>query len=263
MISDYNITPWSVLDVVIVAYLMYLIYRLLKGTAAFNIFIGVVLLYFIYWVVGALEMKLLSLVLGKFVGYGVLILIIIFQPEVRSFLVMLGNTTLKGRGKFLEQLFGKNESANTQKDITLVNEIKNAIISLSKDRYGALIVISDSQNVRYFENSGIKLNALVSEQLIRNIFEKNAPLHDGAMVIVDDRIHAASVVLPVSGSSSISRDLGLRHRAAIGVTESSNVVTFIVSEETGEISYTSKGKLYKNISKTELQNYLLKHLNNT
>lgn len=240
---------------------MYVIYKLLKGTAAFNIFIGVVLLYLVYWLVGLLEMKLLSLVLGKFVGYGFLMMIIIFQPEVRSFLVMLGNTTLKGRGKFIEQIFGKELDIHSEANSSLVQHISKAMIALSKDKNGALIVISGSQNLRYFENSGTRIGGLISEHLIRNIFEKSAPLHDGAMIISEDKIYAASVILPVTDNRTISKDLGLRHRAAIGVTEKANVVAFIVSEETGEISYASKGKLYRNISDSALKSYLNKHIN--
>lgn len=206
-------------------------------------------------------MKLLSLVLGKFVGYGFLMLLIIFQPEVRSFLVMLGNTTLKGRGKFIEQIFGKELESHSDKSVSLVNEVFDAMIDLSKERNGALIVLADNQNVRFFEDSGTKIEAIISEQLIRNIFEKGAPLHDGAMVISEDKIRSASVILPVTNNTKISKDLGLRHRAAIGVTETANVVAFVVSEESGEISFASKGKLYRNIDHSVLKSYLNKHIN--
>lgn len=260
-IGDFDITVWSVLDLVIVTYLVFVIYKLLRGTAAFNIFVGVLLLYLVYWLVDILDMTLLSLVLGKFVGYGFLMLIIIFQPEVRSFLVMLGNTTLKGRGKFIEQIFGTELETHSKKTISLVKAVSDAMIAMSKEKIGALIVLSNNQNVRFFDSSGTRIGAIISEQLIRSIFEKSAPLHDGAMIISEDKIYSASVILPVTKNTSISKDLGLRHRAAIGVTETANVVAFIVSEETGEISFASKGKLYRNIDPTVMQSYLNKHIN--
>ena len=165
----------DIVDIVIVAYLMYLIYKLLRGTIAFNIFIGVVLLYLVWWIVGVLEMQLLSMMLGRFVAFGVIILIIIFQPEVRRFLVILGNSTLKGRFGFLERIFRADnilDSIQEQK----VNEIKKALLKFSEEKTGALVVFMNGRDPGMFNNNGTLLNAEISQVLLESIFNKKSPL---------------------------------------------------------------------------------------
>ncbi len=238
---------------------MYVLYKLLRGTVAFNIFIGVVLLYGIWWLVGILDMNLLSMLLGRFVAFGVIILIIIFQPEVREFLLVLGNTTLKGRLNFLERFFPEDASILSEVKIARLNSIQNSLEYLSKSKTGALIVFS-REPLSTIEATGVPINADISAPMLDSIFFKNSPLHDGAVLISGDKIKAGSCILPVSKNRDISQELGLRHRAAIGVTENSNALSIIVSEETGEISQALRGKIKRNISlskaKKTISNYL-------
>lgn len=249
------------LDIVIVGYIFYRVYKLLKGTAAFNIFIGVALFYVISWIVSFLEMRLLSQLLGSFVSLGLVILIIIFQPEVRRFLLMMGNNTLKGRMSYLDKYINKLFPEGAERpEAKHTQAIFESLQIMSKESIGALIVISKPINLEYFADKGIILNAEISSSLIRTIFASNTPLHDGAMIISNGIIHSASAVLPLSNSNNIHSDLGMRHRAAIGVTEIASVASFIVSEENGNISYCYNGELEQNIPKGKLKARLNKHL---
>ncbi len=260
LIAFSDIKIWDVLDVIIVAYLMYVIYKLLRGTIAVNIFVGVLLLYLIYWLVGILDMKLLSLLLGKFVGFGVIILIIIFQPEVRKFLLILGNNTLKGRFNFLSHLFKDENSALTEIEENHRDELYNSMEWLSKQKMGALIVIAQTGSWKSYASQGVEIDADIQRQLVESIFFKNSPLHDGAMVIVGQRIKAVSAILPISQKKNLEEDLGLRHRAGIGVTELTDACSFMVSEETGEISMAVDGNLTRNLSEETIKAALGKYL---
>ena len=260
-ISIQDIKIWDILDVLIVAYLIYLVYKLLRGTIAFNIFIGVILIYLIYWLVGALEMKLLSTLLGKFVGFGVLFLIIIFQPEVRKFLLLLGNTTLRGRFKFVNKFIKGGFKTDVDVDYVNVGEVKKSVAWLSKEKMGALIVIgSAGSQWRDYANNGEEINSDIKCSLVESIFFKNSPLHDGAMIIIDKKIAAVSAVLPLSDRASKDGELGLRHRAALGVSESTDALVIIVSEETGDISYAYEGKLHKAVGIAGVTSLLEKNL---
>lgn len=243
----------DVLDVLIVAFLLYQIYRLLRGTIAFNIFIGIVLLYLLYYLVGFFEMELLSVLLGRFVGFGVIIVIIIFQPEIRRFLLMIGSTTIRGRFNFLSKIFGNQLGGLTEIQSAHMNEIADAVAQLSIKKMGALIIIAKDEIIESSLTSATIVDAKLSSLLLQNIFQKNSPLHDGATIVKDGRILAASAILPVSESAVISKELGLRHRAGIGITEVQNVIALIVSEETGEISFVKEGKIERNISIPKLK----------
>lgn len=247
------------IDVLIVAYLIYLIYKLLRGTIAFNIFIGLVLFYVTWWLVRSLDMKLLTLLLDEFVTVGVIIVVIIFQPEIRQFLLMIGNNTQINRMKFFHRFFGENsiKDVSTRK---IVKSVSEAVSEMSKNKLGALIVLSDSPSFKDVCTSGVELNADISAQLIQSIFSKESILHDGAMILLNDKILAAGSILPVSNSATISADLGLRHRAGIGVTENRDVISVIVSEETGEISYAKEGILRRDISIDKLEKMIIQRL---
>jgi len=229
---------------------MYVLYKLLRGTVAFNIFVGVVLLYGIWWLVGILDMNLLSMLLGRFVAFGVIILIIIFQPEVREFLLVLGNTTLKGRLKFLQRFFPQDEAQLSDAKVSQLDAIKDSLAYLSRSKTGALIVFS-REPLNTIEATGVSINADISAPMLDSIFFKNSPLHDGAVLISGDKIRAGSCILPVSKNRDISQELGLRHRAAIGITENSNALAIIVSEETGQISSALRGNIRRGISNTD------------
>ncbi len=218
---------------------------------AFNIFVGALLLYLGWWIVSFLEMDLLSTMLGKFVGYGVLILIIIFQPELRKLLLMLGDNTLKRRYKFIEQFFGSS-SEFTNEPTILAKEIALACVQLANSRSGALLVLTNDFLPEYSQ-TGHKIDAKVTAMLLENIFFKNAPMHDGAVIIKQNRILAAACILPVTERRDIPKDLGLRHRAAIGISEKTETLTIVVSEETGKITIVKKGELDMDISSAKLQ----------
>ncbi len=252
------ISIWDVLDILIVGYLIYRVYKLLRGSIAFNIFIGVIMLYVVWWLVGALKMDLLSLILDQFVSVGVIILIIIFQPEVRRFLLILGNTTLRQRSNFFGRLLERQfPDSNTRQ--AEIQEIKSALLRLSREKTGALIVFLKNLELETLSTSGIMLDAVISQQLLVSLFQKESPLHDGAVVIGKQKILAASVVLPVSENPDLPKSVGLRHRAAVGATERTNVAAFIVSEETGDISMAFNGTLHMKLTDSRLMELLQEH----
>lgn len=248
------ITIWDVLDVFIVGYLIYRVYTLLKGSIAFNIFIGVIALYGVWWLVRILDMELLSSILDQLVNVGVILLIIIFQPEVRRFLLLVGNSTLKGQTDFFNRLFKQDK--NQTEIYKMIAEVQMAAFNLSKTKTGALILFSDHANVEDFANSGVKLNADLSAPMIESVFFKDSPLHDGAMIISEGKIKAAGSVLPVSGDINLPKGAGLRHRAGVSATVGSDVITLIVSEETGNISIAQNGELKQLADTFELEEKL-------
>lgn len=244
-IAGYPLRFIDIIDLLIVLYLLYRIYRLVKGTVAFTILIGILLLTILWLVVGKLDMRLLSYVLEKFFAYGVLIFIIIFQPEVRSFLVSLGNSTLKGRTTFLNKILGNDFFKDEVANMGGVNhELSEGIHQMAKEKIGALIVLVNDQKLEHLSDGGVALDAIVSNSLLRNIFHNGSPLHDGAIIIDGNRIIAASVILPLSQKSNLSKEMGLRHRAGLGITEQFDATAIIISEETGEVSIAKHGKLH-------------------
>lgn len=197
-------------------------------------------------------MNLLSTLLGKFVGYGVLILIILFTREIRKFLLLLGDTTLKGRLKFLDQFFGDEREKESSEFEEIADTISEASFHLGKSKTGALLVLTH-EDIPQIASTGTMLDANVNTMLLESIFFKNSPLHDGAVLLKTDKIIAASCILPVSKKDTISKDLGLRHRAAIGISEAHKTLAVIVSEETGQVSTAFRGKINRNLSSTQLK----------
>lgn len=220
--------------------------------------VGIILLYVVWGVIGILEMPLLSEILGQFVSVGFIALIIIFQPEIRRFLLYIGNTTLKGRSGILGKYLKTNIREGRTKHI---RQIGDAIWNMASEKVGALIVFPKHLNIEGYTDSGQIINAEITEELIRSIFNKHSPLHDGAMVIYGGKIHAVSCVLPISSNPDLPPGIGLRHRAGLGSSENSDTVAFIVSEETGDISIARKGKLEKGLSKKMLLATLDEHFN--
>ncbi len=248
----------DVFDILLVAFLLYVLYKLLKGTVAINIFIGIISLYFIWKLVDMLEMDLLSEILGQFIGVGVIALIVVFQPEIRKFLLLLGTSTFfkQSSKKFL---FWNIKLTNPIKQN--IDPIVNACQKMSKNSTGALIVIAKNDGLKNLSETGQIVDAKISGQLLLTIFFKNNPLHDGAVIIQNNRIDAARCILPVSSNTSINSDLGLRHRAAVGITEQFDSIAIVVSEQTGNIAYSKSGKLVTNCSPAELKNFLEEGLN--
>jgi diadenylate cyclase len=249
----------DILDIALVAVLLYMLYSLLKGTVAINIFAGIAVFYFIYRLVVALQMEMLSQILGAFIGVGFIALIIVFQPELRQFLLVFGTPKVReilpDRLKFLFKNF-QNEQIKLNTDVLV-----KAFQKLSSSKTGALVVLTHKHELRDIKETGEGLEAILSEQLLENIFFKNSPLHDGAVVISDNKIQAAGCILPVSKNRKIKASFGLRHRAAIGITEKTDAVSLIVSEETGAISYCKSGKLKDNVQAHKLKSFLDKEFN--
>lgn len=243
----------DILDILLVALLLYQLYRLIRGTLAFNIVIGLFSLYLLWLVVRALNMQLLGSIMGQFIGVGVLALIIVFHPEIRKFLVFIGTNYNLNRVFALDKLFGANkEKSVTSRQVEVLTE---ACFSLSKSKTGALIVIARNSLLTEQISTGEKLDANISSILLRTIFFKNTPLHDGAVIIKDNVIVAAGCILPLT-QRDLDKTLGLRHRAAIGITENTDAVTIVVSEERGSVSFAMDGELKRRVSRDALMELL-------
>ena len=226
------------LDILLVALLIYYIYKLLKGTVAINIFLGIAFIFLIWKITQILKMEMLSNILGYLLSGGVIALIIVFQQEIRKFLLMIGTTNVTSRTQFLKQLkFLKSEITLETDSDTLLSACKK----MSKTKTGALIVIERTNSLDFLIKTGDSMNAEINEVLLESIFYKNSPLHDGATIIRDNYVVATRVILPISDSINIPSRFGLRHRAAFGVSEKTDAVCLLVSEETGEISYIKDG----------------------
>jgi uncharacterized protein (TIGR00159 family) len=253
-----TIRALDVIDVVLVAFLLYQMYMLIRGTVAINIFVGIVLLYIFWLVVRALNMELLSSILGQIIGVGVLALIIVFQQEIRKFLLFIGNRYINRRRFSLESFFFPNK--REKQILVKVDAIVKACRNMSETRTGALIVIARKSELQLYAESGDIIDADTSTRMIENIFFKNSPLHDGAVIIVNDRILAARCVLPITENINLPPHYGMRHKSAIGITEVTDAIAIVVSEETGKISVASEGILKYDISWSELDRYLRDNL---
>ena len=233
-----QIRVFDIIDIILVAALFFGLYRLLKGTSAMSIFIGIVAIFLIWQLVKFLQMEMLTAILGAFVSVGFIALIIIFQPEIRRFLFTIGAQAQEGK---LMQRF-KFLKVRSNVDLN-VEAIAQACINMSEIKQGALILLTRQNNLDDIVSTGVTVNADISNSLIENIFFKNSPLHDGAMIIRHNRITAARCILPVSNKTNIPGHYGLRHRAAVGVTEVNDCVALVVSEETGNISMVVNGQI--------------------
>ena len=238
------------IDILLVALFMFGIYRMSRGTNAPYIFTGIIIIYFVWVVVRALNMELLQAILGQLVSVGVIALIILFQPEIRNFLQAIGRR--QGGFRFINNIFGRGGAE------TSLQPIITACSEMSATKTGALIVIAQRSDLSDIIESGITLDAKMTVSLLENIFFKNAPLHDGAVVVMDGRIVAAKCILPVT-QSPVPKSYGTRHRAAIGITETSDAVVVVVSEETGGISVAFGGNIERNIAPQNLAQTISKH----
>ncbi len=249
----------DIIDIMLVAYLMYQLYMLIRGTVALNIFIAIFLIYLLWLTVKALNMELLSSILGQVIGVGMIALIIVFQVELRRFLVFVGTRYL-ARTISLNKAF----SLNLQEKRSLkIKSIANACKRMAESNTGALIIITRKSTLEVFAQTGEIINAITSTRLLESMFFKNSPLHDGAVIIVDDRIYAARCILPMSDNPNVPSNYGMRHRAALGISEHTDAFAIIVSEETGEIAVADNGSLSNNLTKEELMQTLEKEFLNT
>ncbi|WP_400193133.1 diadenylate cyclase CdaA [Hymenobacter sp. B81] len=237
----------DVVDVVLVTALFYQIYKLLTGSVALRIFLGFLSVYLVYLVVKAAGMELLTTILGQFMSVGVLAGIILFQQEIRRFLLNIGKATAFER---MRMFSWRREPVQQRMSITPFVE---AAKSLSAKNTGALIAFQQASDLKFYAESGDLLDASVSKRLLLSIFNKTSPLHDGAVIIAQGRIKAARCILPVSENPDVPAALGLRHRAAIGLSEATDAVVLVVSEETGQISLVQGGEVYRNLSGADLR----------
>ena len=237
------------LDILLVAGLLFIVYKAMKGTSAPYIMVGIVIIYLVWVVVKALNLELLSTILGQIISVGVIALLVIFQPELRRFLFTLGmrQKEMDFITRFLS-IQRKHSSTNT-------SPIASACRDMSEEKVGALIVFRRKDDLQFVIESGIALDATITVSLIKNIFFKNAPLHDGAVVIENNRIIAAKCILPVT-QSNVPKSYGTRHRAAIGLSEMTDAVVLVVSEETGAISIVKGGKIKSKVDFQKLNSLL-------
>ena len=246
----------TVLDVAIVTYFFYRIMFVLRDSRAHQVIKGIIVVIVLSLIATLLRLTTVSYVIKAFVSVMPVLLVVLFQPEIRRWLENLGNGGIKG----IFTIAGSSQNDNI---IALINEVANAVTAMARERVGALIVFERSTNLGEIVRTGTVVDATVSEQLLRLIFIPNTPLHDGAVVIRDERIRAAACYLPNSSSNELDKDLGTRHRAGVGVTENTDCVSVIVSEETGYISIAEAGVLTRNISREKLVQLLKEALCST
>lgn len=251
-----DISIVNIIDITLVSMLIYQVYKLLRGSVAIKIFLGFLSIYLIYLLVSALKMELLSIILGQFMGVGIIAAIIIFAQEIRKFLLIIGRTSILSNENFLQELiFWKKRESQAFN----INPIIEASKSLSGTNTGALLVISSNSELKFYAESGDILDAVVSKRLLVSIFNKYSPLHDGAVIIYNGRVKAARCILPVT-ERDIPAQFGLRHRAAIGMSETTDALILIVSEETGQVSLAKNGKILHNLSFQEVREFINEYL---
>ena len=252
-----TITVTDVVDILFVAFLIYYTYNLIKNTLAVNLLLGMFIILILWFVVDALNMRLLSTIINKFMSVGIIALIVIFQPEIRRFLLLIGkNTFLQKNKAWWGYLFG---SKDIERDnLVRIKPIIDACKSMKQTRTGALIVFAKYYDEQFYQNSCEVVDAKISKRLLESIFQKTSPLHDGAVVISENKIKSASCILPLTEKTDLPAQFGLRHRAGIGVTEANEATAIIISEETGELSYAKQGRVKMNISFAELEKVLNK-----
>lgn len=233
-----EVTWVDFIDIGLVSILLYQVYKLIRGSIAVRIFLGLLALYLVYLVVRAAQMELLATILGQFMGVGVIAMIVLFQPEIRKFLLVLGRST-EFRENFFKTLSNLRHGYHDDFEIS---EVMEAAKTFKATRTGALIVFSRDSELKFYGQTGDALDAQVSKRLLLSIFNKNSPLHDGAVIIFKGRIKAARCVLPVSENDHLPANFGLRHRAAVGMSENTDTLVMAVSEETGRLILARNGK---------------------
>jgi diadenylate cyclase len=248
------------IDILLVAIMLYQLYKMVKGTVAVNVFIGLALIYIIWIIVRAFELKLLGSILGKFINVGVIAVMVVFQQEIRKFLLFIGsNEFLKNRS--LKSLFiFSNQPQTNSKFYLNVDSVIDACFNMSASKTGALIIISRKSDLKFYVNTGEIVDSALTDKMLENIFYKNSPMHDGAVIIKDNRIIAARCVLPVTEKENFPSHFGMRHRAAVGLTETTDALAISVSEQTGHVSLTINGEINENLTRDKLRYLIEKNL---
>jgi diadenylate cyclase len=246
----------DLIDILLVAIIFYQLYKLIRGTAALSIFIGIFLIYMFWLIVKALNMELIGALMGQVIGVGVIALIIVFQQEVRRFLLVIGNRYMNRRRFSFGKIFSSvEEETGSPKE---AEEIVRATESMASKKTGALIVLGRKSSLDIYSEGGERIDAIISAELLETIFFKNSPLHDGAVLIEDGKIFAARCPLPITDSISLPPRFGMRHRAAIGISEHTDSLVVVVSEESGHITVAEGGQMKEHITPNELRQILLK-----
>ncbi|EPR68867.1 diadenylate cyclase CdaA [Cyclobacterium qasimii] len=251
-----DISLVNLIDITLVSVLIYQVYKLMRGSVAIKIFLGFLSIYLIYLVVSAAQMELLTIILGQFMGVGVLAAIILFQQEIRKFLLIVGKSSIfSNENLWQELLFWRKRESQAFNVTPLIEASK----TLSGSSTGALIVLSRNSELKFYAESGDLIDALVSKRLLVSIFNKYSPLHDGGVIIFNGRVKAARCILPVT-EREVPAQFGLRHRAAIGMSEATDSLILIVSEETGQVSLAKNGKILHNLSFQEVRELINNYL---
>jgi len=248
------------IDVGLVGVLLYQVYKLIRGSIAVNIFLGILSLYLVYLIVRAAQMELLAKILGQFMGVGVLAMIILFQPEIRKFLLVIGRSAEINRDNIFKSFNNLRYGFHDDFD---VHQLIEAVKSLKATRIGALVVFSRDTELKFYCETGDSLDADVNKRLILSIFQKSSPLHDGAIIIYKGRIKAARCVLPVSENDHLPPHFGLRHRSAIGMSETTDTLVMAISEETGRLILARNGKFIRGLKLRQVEQKILEYLHNT
>lgn len=256
-LTDFSSIHWWIdaLDILLVLFLLFQLYKFVRGTAAIRIFVGAIGIYALWKTTQYLNMELLSDILGQFIGVGVIALIVVFQQEIRKFLLLIASPKIYNRFAVTKWMFKWRKNVEKMYDFNKA-PILEVCQTLSDQKIGALIVISTEYDLDAYKSLGVPLDAELSSELLESIFHKESPLHDGAVIISSNRIVAARCVLPVSDRQDLPGHMGLRHRAAIGVTENSGAIAVVVSEQNGNISICKTGKLRDNLSLKKLSQLL-------
>ena len=257
-IIQLNLTPWrlfiAIVDISLITFLIYSALRSVQGTKLMTLVRGVLLFIMLKIISGWLGLGTFEWLLNQVITYGVIAAVIVFQPEIRRGLESLGRTT---------NIFSFSLSDDKKKQSSNIKAYEKSFDYMSERKIGALIVIEQSQTLEEYISTGIKLDADITAELLINIFIPNTPLHDGAVIIQGDKIAVTSAYLPLTENGKISKEFGTRHRAAIGISEVSDAITLIVSEETGGLSITKNGEFYSDLSKSEFHDFLIKNLEDT
>ncbi len=253
----WDFTLIDFIDVFLVAILLYYIYKLVKGTVAINIFIGIIIIYSVWKLTDFLNMQMLHNIFDGFMKVGIIALIVVFQPEIRKFLLMVGSTNLSGKRKLFSKMKFLKTDVETE---TNIDAIIAACNKMGASKTGALIVLERNNNLDFLTSTGDEMNISVTQPIIESIFFKNSPLHDGAIIIENNIVKATRVILPVNNEKNIPQRFGLRHRAAVGITEKTDAIAIVVSEETGQISYIKNGEFIMFKDTSELTDLIKKDL---
>ncbi len=251
-----EVGPVDLIDIGLVSILLYQIYKLIKGSIAMNIFLGLLALYLAYLVVRAAQMELLGTILGQFMGVGVIAMIVLFQPEIRKFLLVVGRSA-EFRENFLKTLSNFRHGHHEDFDIS---QIMEASKTLRATKTGALMVFTRDTELKFYAQTGDPLDAEVNKRLLLSIFNKYGPLHDGAVIIYKGRIKAARCVLPVSENDHLPPNFGLRHRAAVGMSENTDTLIMAISEETGRLILARNGIYLKALKSKQVEQKILEYL---